>query len=449
MQLVRSGYSWSGHERNCVFLNCTPAGETPESATRFADISALSGLDFPDDGRSVAVVDWDHDGDLDLWLRNRSAPRLRLMRNLTGEIAPDDQHISVRLIGTTCNRDAIGARAELVLKTAPPHGQRLVRSVRAGDAFLSQSSRWLHFGIKRDTPVAHLIVDWPGGTREQFEGISPGASYEIKQGSGKSIRLKQREPVSLTAIPYEPSTQTAAARVVLPGRVALPKIDVRIDGTAEFHPYEHRETPALITFWTSSCPNCRQELADIAKHRSQFEQASLGVLAICLDGLDKPEDVSKGLTTEASTFLQDIQFPFQVAQTTPETIERIRHFQHALFSKYPGFVVPMSFLVDSQGQVVSIYRGSFSHETYLQDRGLVDLDDVALRTLATPLVGTWITKPATRSQFAEFVGARLIADQPQAALRYYEAAIETEQDAGRKKALSEQAEQLRRFVRRQ
>ncbi len=73
MRLVRQGRSWSGYERNCAFLNTR--------GTPFADVSAVSGLDFADDGRAVAVVDWDLDGDLDLWLRNRTAPRLRLMLN--------------------------------------------------------------------------------------------------------------------------------------------------------------------------------------------------------------------------------------------------------------------------------------------------------------------------------------------------------------------------------
>ena len=77
-RMMREGRSFSGREKNCVFLN---TGANPLAQARFADVSSISGLDFPDDGRAVALVDWDHDGDLDLWISNRSSPRLRLMRN--------------------------------------------------------------------------------------------------------------------------------------------------------------------------------------------------------------------------------------------------------------------------------------------------------------------------------------------------------------------------------
>ncbi|MEO1842714.1 MAG: hypothetical protein ABGZ37_00380, partial [Akkermansiaceae bacterium] len=40
--MIDSGKAFSGNERNCVFLNTRDG--------RFADISAGSGLDFPDDG---------------------------------------------------------------------------------------------------------------------------------------------------------------------------------------------------------------------------------------------------------------------------------------------------------------------------------------------------------------------------------------------------------------
>ena len=86
--MMRQGSNFSGHERNCCFLN-TGTG-------RFSDVSTISGLDFPDDGRAVATVDWDGDGDLDLWLSNRNAPRLRFMRN---EVANNNHWVSFRLIG--------------------------------------------------------------------------------------------------------------------------------------------------------------------------------------------------------------------------------------------------------------------------------------------------------------------------------------------------------------
>ena len=70
---------------------------------RFADISATSGLDFPDDGRAVGSLDWDLDGDLDVWVTNRNAPRLRLMRNDTEH---QNDYVAFRLVGngTTVNR---------------------------------------------------------------------------------------------------------------------------------------------------------------------------------------------------------------------------------------------------------------------------------------------------------------------------------------------------------
>ncbi|MCA9168109.1 MAG: VCBS repeat-containing protein, partial [Planctomycetales bacterium] len=71
--LIRAGRSFSGHERNVCFLNTG----TP----RFADVSAISNLDLADDGRGLAITDWDQDGDLDVWAANRNGPQVRFLRN--------------------------------------------------------------------------------------------------------------------------------------------------------------------------------------------------------------------------------------------------------------------------------------------------------------------------------------------------------------------------------
>ena len=105
-EMFLGGRSFSGRERHCVYLNT--------GSERFANISAVSGLDFPDDGRAVAPVDWDQDGDLDLWISNRNAPRIRLLKNNTSR---DRHYLALRLQGdgSKTNRDAIGARVELVV----------------------------------------------------------------------------------------------------------------------------------------------------------------------------------------------------------------------------------------------------------------------------------------------------------------------------------------------
>ncbi len=109
--LIRDGRSFSGRERHCCFLNI--------DGRRFADISTISGLNLADDGRAAAQVDWDQDGDLDLWVSNRNGPQVRFLRN---EVPTNHHYLSVRLRGVTCNRDAIGARVQLVLAGNPNGG---------------------------------------------------------------------------------------------------------------------------------------------------------------------------------------------------------------------------------------------------------------------------------------------------------------------------------------
>ena len=72
-RMLREGRSLSGRERHCVYLN--------DADGSFSDISSLTGLDLPDDGRAAAHVDWDLDGRLDLVLTSRSGPRVRVLRN--------------------------------------------------------------------------------------------------------------------------------------------------------------------------------------------------------------------------------------------------------------------------------------------------------------------------------------------------------------------------------
>ena len=43
---------------------------------------------FLEDGRSFALADFDHDGRQEVFLKNRSGPQLRLLKNVVDELPP-------------------------------------------------------------------------------------------------------------------------------------------------------------------------------------------------------------------------------------------------------------------------------------------------------------------------------------------------------------------------
>ncbi|MEC8941746.1 MAG: ASPIC/UnbV domain-containing protein, partial [Verrucomicrobiota bacterium] len=145
----------------------------------FCDVSAVSGLDLPDDGRGVARADWDRDGDIDFFVSNRSAPRLRFFRN---DLPGRNGFIAIRLEGTVGNRDAIGARVNV--HRGGEEDLPLARTLRAGDGFLSQSSKWLHFGLGAHRGPVTVEVRWPNGSRESFPDLGGNAFYRLREKSG-------------------------------------------------------------------------------------------------------------------------------------------------------------------------------------------------------------------------------------------------------------------------
>jgi len=365
-QMMREGRSFSSHERNCVYLN---TGATPAGGGRFANISAISGLDFPDDGRAVALVDWDQDGDQDLWISNRNAPRLRLMRNDT----PGRNHyVAVRLEGngTTCNRDAIGARVEVLAGGVPAEsgtpggGPKSIRTLRAGEGFLAQSGKWVHFGMGRDEVIGKVVVHWPDGTREDFAGVGIDRRFLLAQGTGRAREVASREP----SVDLAPSVQEAAdwsqvARISMVELLTLPEIGyLGFDGEARSLA-EGAEGWTLVNMWASWCAPCLAELNEFSKRHEEIEAAGIRILALSVDGLG--DDATA--PAAAAELVTKRTFPFSVGRATPELVEMFQDLHNRQMPMHRRLPLPSSFLIDRQGRLAVIYKGPVSVEELLAD----------------------------------------------------------------------------------
>ena len=209
---VRKGRSWSGDEKNCFYLNL--------KGDNFVDLSYVSGLDFKNDGRAIGLTDWDRDGDIDIIYRNRDAPRVRVIKN---NFTNSNESLSIRLRGINCNRDAIGSRIELELES-----RIMMRSIRAGEMFLSQSTKWAHFGLSSDEVPKKVTVYWSGGDSEVFTGLDRGGRYLLIEGSGVSQRVDSPNQVRLDGLSYNAEEkQFFPNRVIFPVNFPLPKISYR------------------------------------------------------------------------------------------------------------------------------------------------------------------------------------------------------------------------------
>jgi hypothetical protein len=147
----------------------------------FEDISAQSGADSREDARGLGVADFNNDGRLDMVVANWVAPADLYLNSMTG-----GNYLKIELVGTTSNRDARGA-----IVSVEADNKTYYRP-NDGVEFLGQSKTPLHFGFNHSTMAQRITVNWPSGLQQEFLNIPVNRTIAITEGSNIVTNVKQK-----------------------------------------------------------------------------------------------------------------------------------------------------------------------------------------------------------------------------------------------------------------
>lgn len=160
-------------DRSLLWLN--------DGRGRFEEVGVQAGITDTARGQAVVVLDYDRDGDQDLFITNSYHTPV-LYRNDT-----ETGHAWLRLDleGTLSNRDAIGTRVEVRATADEP---ARMRELTPGNGYLSQHERILHVGLAAHEGTVHEVaILWPSGQRMVLENVPVNQVHRIVEMDDGSL----------------------------------------------------------------------------------------------------------------------------------------------------------------------------------------------------------------------------------------------------------------------
>jgi tetratricopeptide (TPR) repeat protein len=345
-ELVRADFSWSGFQRNVFFANNHNAS--------FSDVSGVVGLDLRDDSRAFALSDFDHDGRLEFVLKNRTGPQLRIMRN---DLQGIGNSIALRLTGKASNRDAIGATV-----TIESEGRRQTKFISAGSGFASQHTKELSFGVGNSLKDVSVSVRWPAGSVEHYESVPVNHRVEIKENQ-KEFESTEFRPASTrpkklaTRVP--PPSPPASIRTPLIAPLFGPGL-VLLDLAGRIHDLGTQQGGSkLLCFFSLDCGDSSKQLEQLRDAAAEMSAANVAVFAVMATfASDRP-------ALEQFVKSERINFPVLLGNELCIGAWNVQY--RYLFDRRRDMSFPMSFLLNAEGAVVTIYQGVTQPAIILQD----------------------------------------------------------------------------------
>ncbi len=345
-ELIRADATWNGFERN-VFLANNRDGT-------FTEVSGVVGLDFLDDSRSFALADIDSDGRLEIILKNRTAPQLRILHNSMKDLGAS---IAFRLRGEKSNRDAIGT-----VVTLEAGGHRQTKVLQAGSGFLSQHTKELFFGLGKTEGTVRASVRWPSGLTQVFEELPVNHRVKVREGIDEFQATRfavapasyARQSDSLKTEPLPLSAETWLVQPLHPPDFSLPDLTGDTVKLSSF-----RGQFVLLHFWTSIAPSCLEQLRLLQKYQAKFSSHDLRVLCI---NVGDPQDAG---VERSFAMKEGISLPVLLA--TQEVAGVYNILYRFLFDRRRDLGIPTSFLLQRDGMIVKVFQGPVDPDRLLDD----------------------------------------------------------------------------------
>jgi Flp pilus assembly protein TadD len=372
-ELIRSDSSWSGFERNVMFANNRDG--------TFTEVSGTVGLDFPEDSRSFVLADLDHDGRLEVILKNRNAPQLRILHNGMRDLGSS---IAFRLRGQKSNRDGIGTSI-----TIDVGALRQTKYLQAGSGFLAQHSKEVFFGVGKPEDSIRATVRWPSGLVQKFERIPADHRIEISEGSAEFVAKPfAAPPAAWTQAGPSPRLEPLPSQIEtwLLEPLKAPEFSLP-DLTGNMRELKTlRGGFVLLNFWATRAPLCADQLRLLHQRARPLQ-----ILAI---NVDDAADTQK-----ARTFAAQERFSFPVLFATEEVAGVYNIIYRYLFDRRRDLAIPTSFLLDNEGMIVKVYQGQIDPQRLLQDARSAPTTAADRKQRALPLGGTLYQGAFQRNDF--------------------------------------------------
>jgi Flp pilus assembly protein TadD/peroxiredoxin len=345
-ELIRSDASWSGYERNVFYANNRDG--------TFSEVSATVGLDFSDDSRAFALADLDHDGRLEVILKNRNAPQLRILRNAMKDLG---NSLAFRLRGKNSNRDAIGA---MVTVESAAHCQ--TKYLQAGSGFLSQHTKELFFGVGKVQGNMRATIRWPSGLTQVFEHLPLNHRIEIEEGA----ELFLAKPFAAAPPSYaragdlqKPELLPSLVETWLIEPLSAPEFSLPDLAGNMRELRSFRGGALLLNFWATDSPSCREQLQLLQKSQGKLVSSGLRVVGVNVD------DGGNAQTVRSFAAIEALTFPNLLATQEAAGIYNIIY--HYLFDRRRDIPIPSSFLLDKDGMIVKVYQGLVNPQRLMED----------------------------------------------------------------------------------